>query len=381
MIVSNDYGELGSAMYFLEGLPQGTRTMLLLPAGLIHALPDSPELPVRGYTCFADLRRHLDAQSPEAVMLFSGYLLTVGRRFSVVNVVRLLRLLRSRAVAVFTTNPFLGLAARPGDLDFRAVLGRTTPPWLRWLRAKHLAIRVVLLGRLLKGYWHIYASPLPPNASGSGPRRALSYCSAPAGPRPPDRPGERPRWLFVLSEVDCQIQTERNPDFPRILAARMRETADLGRQPVLVAPALLVAAVRSQLGNVKATFATQATYREFEQHVASAEYAFYWNFFSFSLMHRVLAGLPVLWFAEGHMMSILPALRDAGLRLFYGSWIPPLIDLFQPFTLEGLDTAAGESRAQFALVARSLRDCGSPAKLLMAAMTSAQDGDVPDPVA
>jgi len=314
-------------------------------------------------------------------MLFSGYLLAIGRRFSMLNAVRLLRLLRRLRLPVFTTDPFLGLAVRPGDLDFRAVLGRNMPAWARWLRAKHLATRIVLLERLLRDCWHVYASPLPSVLSLALSRRALSYCSDPPRERPVLAPGERPRWLFVLSDIDWRMQVERDGDFPAVLAQRLGEACALGRHPVLVAPAPLVEAVRARLGAVEATLLAQAPYSEFMRHLMSAEYALYWNYFSFSLMHRVLAGLPVLWFAEGHMMSILPSLRDAGLRLFYDGWTPPLLDLAQPLRIEHVAPAAEEAHTHFVSIARRLRECGSPATLLRRAMASTQDGDVLDPVA
>ena len=378
VIVSSDYGELGSAMYFLQGLPPGATAQIALPPNLSHALPDTPALPVRTYGSFAQLREHVAAARPDAVMLFSGYLLTIGRRFSMLNTWRLLRLLARMRVPVLTSDPFVGLAARPGGFDFRWVLGGTR--WARWQLAKRLSARIHVAEFLLRGGWHVYPSPYPPQLAPRGVR-TVSWCSDALHSPTPREPQEQARWLFVLSEVDCRMQLQRDPGFPALLAGRLRDTRRLGKQPVLIAPAALADAVRPQLAGVDATLLTQPPYHEFMAHLMAAEQALYWNWFSFSLIHRVLAGLPVLWFAEGHMMRIVPGLREVGLQVFYGGWAPPLLDVAQPLTLEGVARAGDEASEHFAAIARRLRECAPPAEVLARALASAQDGTVRDPVA
>jgi hypothetical protein len=120
-----------------------------------------------------------------------------------------------------------------------------------------------------------------------------------------------------------------------------------------------------------------AGYPEFMRHLMQAECAFYWNYYSFSIMHRVLAGLPVLFFGEGHMVQILPALREAGVRLFYDGWRPPLLQLQAPLAGEDVARRADETRLEFQRLAAGLRACDSPAGLLQRAL-SADQGSVLD---
>jgi hypothetical protein len=95
-----------------------------------------------------------------------------------------------------------------------------------------------------------------------------------------------------------------------------------------------------------------------------AELAFFWNLLSFSLMHRVLAGRPVVFFDPGHFTHLFPAVADAGQSLFYDGWQAPLRRLDQPFDLDAMLAAAGPVARQFQVIARGLRRSPSPADLL-----------------
>jgi hypothetical protein len=97
-------------------------------------------------------------------------------------------------------------------------------------------------------------------------------------------------------------------------------------------------------------------------------------------MHRVLSARPVFFFAEGHMVNILPALREAGVRLFYQDWRPPLLALEQPLEAEQLAAGAQLARQEFRRLTEGLRHCHSPAAILRSVL-SADQGNVLQPQA
>ena len=367
VIVSADYGELGGAMYFLHGLGLSVPPTVLLPASLGHSLGDSPELRVRSYDSFADIQSHLMAGTVDAVMLFSGYLLTIGHRFSLVNDLRLLRLLRRHSMPVVTSDPFLALIHSPADLDFKSVLDPRGSTVGRHLTSWRLALRLYLLRLQLRDCWHVYPSPIQRiHGDRTGPRALSYFNAAPSGLGPCSRQGP-PSWIFVLSEIDCQMQTRAGATgFVELLAARLRETVGFGNHAVLLAPAWFLAAVRPRLVDVEQgiELVSNADYAQFSRLLLGAQYAFFWNYYSFSIIHRVIDQLPVLFFDAGHMVRILPALADAGIRLFYDGWRPPVLRLATPFDRVDLAERATESSRQFLRITEGLRQCSSPLEVL-----------------
>lgn len=389
VIVSGDYGELGGAMYFLRGLGSRACATVLVPQSLRHALSSSGEMEVHAYASLADIEARLAAVRPQAVMLFSGYLLAIGRRYSLLNVLSLLRTLRRSGVPVLTSDPFIGLIDGPAALDFSYVLGTRGTALGRRVRSWHLALRLALLQRQLRGCWHIYPSPIERL---HGPRdggRAISYSNNPYPlKRAPDSTSgeasgaEPASWIFVLSQIDWQVQVRTDgAGFVQSLAARLAEVASMGKRAVLIAPAGLLDALRDAAsGEPRIVLVFNEGYAGFMQRLMEAEHAFFWNYYSFSVIHRVLAHLPVMFFDEGHMVHILPSLHDAGVRLFYDGWRPPLLDLSSALEAADIEQRAAEARRQFKRIAQGLGECETPLTVLRRVL-SADQGNVLDPQA
>ena len=379
VIVSGDYGELGGAIYFLQGLGLTAPPTVLIPESLSHALSDRDDMSVHSYRGYADIQRHVDAAPVDAVMLFSGYLLDIGRRFSLVNSLRLLHLLRRRSLPVLTSDPFIGLIDSPAALDFSCVLGPEGSRLARRLRSWHLGLRLYALRLRLRHCWHIYPSPIHRLYAADARPLALSYFNGTVSEEPAREPAARPSWIFVLSDIDCRMQMRGGAEhFLAALADRLRETVELGRHAVVVAPAAQLDEMLRRLGPCPdVSLVRGAGYAEFMRLLMDAEYAFYWNYYSFSIIHRVASQLPVMFFEEGHMVHILHGLREAGIRLFYDGWRPPLLQLDARLDPDDLAVRAGEARNQFHRIVQGLRQCDPPAELLRQAL-SADQGNVLD---
>ncbi|RZJ24788.1 MAG: hypothetical protein EOO54_08345 [Haliea sp.] len=376
VIVSGDYGELGGAMYFLRGLGLAEPPTVLLPQSLAHAVGPSGQMHVHAYVSLADIEGHLAAVRPQAVMLFSGYLLAIGPRFSLFNALSLLRTLRRAGVTVLTSDPFIGLIHGPAALDFSCVLGTGGTAFGRKLRSWHLALRLALLKRQLRSCWHIYPSPIERLHHGAHLARSLSYFNAPeaVGSGRSAQAQAQPSWLFVLSQIDGLMQS-RSTDFAQQLAQRLEDTVRLGRVAVLVAPGFVLEAVRQRVGSLAGVvLVANEGFHDFMQRLMEAEYAFFWNYYSFSVIHRIIAGRPVFFFDEGHMVHILPALHDAGITLFYGGWRPPLVAIGSPLAEAVLEERAADSRLRFEGIVDGLHRCESPGSVLAAAMSGERSG-------
>lgn len=370
VVVSGDYGELGGAMYFLQGLALATPPLVLLPATMAGEPLDAAALQVRHYHHLADLRQALREHAPDTVLLFSGYLLMVGARFSLLNAMRLFRAVRAQGARLYTSDPFLGLLHGPLATDFTEVLasqsGSAVTLRIRVL-SRLLGLRLFLLQRALRRAPHLYPAPtegMP--ASGGTPR--LHYSSAAARQVPP-LAGGPPRWLFVLSRVDHAVQVHRHgAGFVQLLAQRLRDGLHAGVQVHLVAPPALCAQVRAALGPDATRPGLQlqgeTTYHAFMHTLMQAHCAFFWNEYSFSILHRVLARRPVLYFDTGHMVSIVPTLGPAGLAMFYGGWQPPLLDTRAALTPERVQALADDTVRHFAHIAARLAGGTEPVALL-----------------
>ena len=368
VVVSGDYGELGTAMYFLNGLRSAQRPVLLLPESLAHTMATTPEREVRTYADLDGVRRVIIEARPEAAMLASGYLLPINSGLSLLDSIRLLRFLRRRRVALLTSDPFLGLLGNVAALDFRSLYGRASNRPGAFAASWRNICRLFLMRRELRRAWHIYPAPTERMHPRPDARR-LSYFNAAAPCAPRCAAGDReqpPAWLFVLSKTDFEMHLHAQGDrFVAQAMDRLEDSVALGRNTRLIGPRELADAVRARLGTrVGITSHGDTTYASYMRDLMAAEYVFFWNFYSFSVIHRVLANRPIFFFDEGHMVHILPAIRREGIRLYYDGWRPSLLPMDVPLDEQDLAGRALETTAQFRRIADGLRGCPSPAELL-----------------
>lgn len=90
-----------------------------------------------------------------------------------------------------------------------------------------------------------------------------------------------------------------------------------GRQPVLIAPAPCIDALRASGRATDAILLSFCRHDVFRQHLLDAEHAFYWNVFSNSILARVMNGLPVLFLARPHGPRHAAALRGRAPTLLF----------------------------------------------------------------
>ncbi len=378
VIVSSDYGELGTAMYFLKGLEAGASPVLLLPPPLDRSADVLPGMETRIYSSLADIFRWAAEARPDTVMLASGYLLAINSCLTLIDVIRLLRFLRRAGVTVLTSDPFLGLVRGPRAFDFRTLAerrheGRASMAAIR-RRAFGAAAATILyghlavLGRQLRSAWHIYPVPTQRLRPRPGARRLCYFNGAAHSiPKSSQTPsGPRPVWLFVLSKVDFEMHSRDQGDaFVARIAERLEEGVALGRDVTVIGSEDLVKSLRPRIaGQPRITAYGETTYDGYMNRLMAAEYAFFWNYYSFSVLHRVLVNRPVFFFDAGHLIHFLPAIDQEGIRVFYDGWRPPLLALDAALDEPDLARRALEVDEQFRRIEQGLRQCLSPWELL-----------------
>lgn len=359
-VLSHDFGELFNALYFLTGTP--VEATLLLPPRLYELNGDRLPWPTIPYQAADDVARAVADADPDLLLLFSGYLFVVNKILAAEQVQALFSGWRREGRRLLTSDPALGLMA---DLDERTFGG--AHPARDWLR-QHFD----WLGRLLADTYHLYLAPSgitqrAPHGSFYNPRYAPAF--NPASDRA-DR-----YWLFVISPEDylLQIQTQGRPRFADLLARRLNEVAQSGVVPVLVGPQTLREDLRGfgiEEGQPPEDEAASAPCRPmtlpglnlvaFLRLLHRAQYVFYWNMYSASMLARVVAGQPFFVFDRGHLVRAMPPILPLGRRHFYAGCDVDLLDLRVPLDASRLGELA--ARQASALLAASLDDLArSPA--------------------
>jgi hypothetical protein len=339
-VVSNDYGELSTALDFIAGQP--FETLILAPDRLFRA--NGGDLPAgcRNYHSVADVLSAARAQSPELAFLFSAYLYAVNGLLSLDDVQRLIEGLRAVTRMIVTSDPFLGLLFHIDDRTFS-----DQHPAKREL-TEHFA----QVARMLDGVKHLYRvepregakagsvsfyNPhvvLDDAARATRTARALKTLGVIRGLK---------RWLFVLSAEDYGAGVARwgKNRFDALLASKLKETAGAGRQPVLIGPSPCLDALRHGTSNpTSAVLLEFCEYLTFQSLLCEAEYAFYWNIFSDSIIARVMNRQPVFFFDAGHLVRAMPPFFEAGLNHFYAGNAPHFLDLDATLSAEGLAVSA-----------------------------------------
>jgi hypothetical protein len=350
-VLSNDYGELSNALYLVKG--QGFQTTLLMPQRLFAINQGTLTIPAYPYTSPLDVLDAVSRESPDIVFLFSGYLYAINNLFGGLDaVVRLIQDLRAGPRRIVTSDPFLGILGQLGPTTFS-----DNHPLRHWL-LEHFR-RVV---PMLEGVTHLYL--VPPNELAVP--RSVSFFNANViedgpgldawrskaallhpNPSPPARGGQeggvaRKRWLFVLSLEDYGKQTAQlgRARFDSILLRKLQEAIRASRQAVLVAPKECIESV-ARIGPLgDALLLHFCGYEKFQAFLFDAEYVFYWNLFSNSIMPRVVNRLPVFLFDQGHLAHAIPALLEAAIRHYYVSAKLPYLDQQRDLAEEKLTSMA-----------------------------------------
>lgn len=352
MVVSRDFGELSFAMTFARSA--GLRATLLLPDNLYQPTEALEGVPSQLYRSLGDVLTAVEAWQPDAVMLFSGYLFSIGGLFDLVAVEALVDALSQRRIPVLTTDPFLGLPFGDPHRPFTIALPNGAA----------MAQHFTHLANVLKDCTHVYMTPCdglrsPKKLACGWPPALLRGASAAARAKRlqalPVPLHDDAFWLFVLSAEDFQLQMRLwgEQGYLILLMARMADVLRAGRTPVLVAPAVCVQALSTLWpATRKALLLPFCAHQQFEDLLLGAEHAFYWNHLSHSLLPRFINMLPTWFFGEGHLLRAIPNMRKLVDETYYNGFA--VIDLSMRSALlpQALQQQAGATHAARSALAR-----------------------------
>jgi hypothetical protein len=363
-VVSNDYGELSTALDFIARQP--FEALILVPDRLFRA--NGGDLPVacRTYRSVADVLSAARDQSPDVVFLFSAYLYAINGLFGIDDVKRLIEGLSTVTRMVVTSDPFLG---RLFHLD-KSTFSDQHPA--RRQLSDHFALLVPILERVK----HLYrVEPCSGAAAGSvsfyNPGVVLDEAERAARHQKARETfgviPELKRWLFVISAEDygAGVAEWGKAGFDNLLVSRLKETADAGSQPILIGPQPCIEAVRRGTSNpASALLLDFCNYVTFRSLLCEAEYCFYWNIFSDSIIARVMNRQPVFFFEQGHLVRAMPSFREVGIKHFYAGHAPPCLDQRMPLSANQLAALAADEDRELARARQRFEKSPQPDQLI-----------------
>lgn len=393
-LLNNDYGELCLAMYFLQGRELMNSSTLLLPPRLFAKNESTLPVQTFEYASIDDVIRIVDATRPEIVFLFSGYILPLHDVISHEGMARLLQLLSDRKCKVATSDPFFGIFSRmdPASIsaeDALRIFETELLPDQSWHYRLSMTFGNTQIlkqfntaSQILRGTTHLYFTwPEPSDEPIDVATDTLLFFnpSLVCDEKETTSTGDsssgvvdsevapKPHWLFVLGSVDYELQTSYygEEEFIGILERKLDQTLQAGRRAVFVAPNECVQKLASRAPvSARKDLLTFCAYEDFNSLLLSAEYVFYWNLASYSIFLRVINGLPIFMFDEGHLERHVKPMRERLVSWFYQNWIPPLLNQQEALSTGVLEELSKDCKQHSRRMLKNLRALPSPEQLI-----------------
>ncbi len=382
-ILDNDFGELTTVMYLLLGQEWADHIMVQLPERLYQA--NSEAFPGRTfcYQSMEDLEQAVDAFSPDIVFLCSGYLFCMHDICSNQTLEMFVDFLVERDCKVVTADPFLGvLSQQPisslisidvpdaSDLELPAHVFQHLES-VKKEQDEQIVKQLAGAEKILRNHLHLYPAYAKPNPTQLCEIKArelaffnpnLLYNRS----LEPDA-GTKPHWLFILSATDLEGQSmfEAVHGFREIVVRLLQQAVEAGRRPIFVAPEKfireLARALRGQEGVELLSF---CSFTRLVSLLLTAEYAFYWNSVSHTILLRSFNGLPVILFDRGHLVRNVEAIYEPVVQRYYQGARPIYMDHHQPLTLASLDRATADFKKNAEQMGRDFQRAPAPGALV-----------------
>ena len=393
-ILDNDYGELGLAMYFLQGRRLADSATILLPPLLFAKNKDTVPGEVLEYRSLEDITRIVEEARPEIVFLFSGYILPLHAIVSLDDMANLVQFLEDRECKIVVSDPFFGIFSRmdPSGVSASDALrifdAEILPQQSFGYRLSTTSGNIRILKRfagashIIKDATHLYYTRPGPdsepievrtrnmmffNPSLIDDERAPGSSSiVPSGEVDSCAPQEQ-HWMFILGSVDYDLQSSFYGEerFLALLVAKVEETLRAGRRPVFLAPdhciqkMLSLAPVAARKGLM-----TFCAYEQFSFLLLKAEYVFYWNLASYSTFLRVINGAPIFMFDQGHLARHVKPMYQRMIQWYYQNWSPPTLNHHEVLNAGSLAQLSKDYEQDTGKIRENLKELPTPEQVV-----------------
>lgn len=377
-VLDNDFGELTTVLNLVLGQECFWRARVLVPPRLFERNWDALPGRIGLWTSEREVVEAIEGLQPRVVVLASAYLFPVHGLLSVEAIGRVLEVARRQRALVVTADPFLGLISQWAGKGLEQLISVDIPKTANELlvTAKRGADALLhrelgAVERLLRPLPHLYPCPtdLAALTREVTDARNLGYFNQ-ALLLPVELAGlseEKPHWIFVISLVDFQTQVMFHGPvrFAAIVQRLLTQTAELGRQAVLLAPNLLGEMILPVVAkNRRIEVLSFCSFRRAMSLLLTAEHCFYWNVVSHTILMQLANGRPALLFDRGHLVRAVPALYPRVIAWYCQGWEPPYLDQEADLSLAVLaGVKASHARHRDDILAR-FRRAPAPVELL-----------------
>jgi hypothetical protein len=393
-ILNNDYGELGLAMYFLQGRGLIDSTTLLLPPRLFSKNKNTVPGDVFEYESIEDIVRTVDEIKPDIVFLFSGYILPLHGVISLEAMADLVQLLADRKCKIVASDPFFGIfsgmdpssISAPEALQMFEAEILLKQSWAYRLSTTFGNIQILkkfaAASHIIKDTTHLYYTRPDPdselievntqnvtffNPSLIYDEKESSASEVAAARRVDSSASEDKHWLFILGSVDYELQTSFYGEavFIELLVKKVEQTLQAGRRPVFLAPDECVQKMISLVPvAARKGLMTFCAYEQFSSLLLEAEYVFYWNLASYSTFLRVINGLPMFMFDEGHLARHVKPMYKRMVQWYYQNWTPPSLNHNEALDAEVLAELSKNYKQDTSRILENLKELPTPEQVI-----------------
>ncbi|CAA0098111.1 TPR repeat-containing protein YrrB [Halioglobus japonicus] len=382
-ILDNDFGELTTVMYMLMGHERLDHFMVQLPERLYQA--NSEAFPGRTfcYQSMGDLEQAVESFAPDIVFLCSGYLYCMHDICSHQALETFVDSLIERNCKVVTADPFLGVLSQQPisslisidvpdatELDLPAHVF-THLESVKKEQDEQIVEQLAGAERILRHHVHLYPAHAHPSATQASETdaREVSFFNPHLLYKASLEPdvSTKPHWLFILSATDLegQLMFEAVHGFREIVVRLLKQAVEAGRRPIFVAPEKFIRELARDLrGYEGVELLSFCAFTRLVSLLLTAEYAFYWNSVSHTILLRSFNGLPVILFDRGHLVRNVESIYDRVVQWYYQGSQPIYMDHHQPLTLAGLDAATVDYKQNSEQMVQDFQRAPDPGSLV-----------------
>lgn len=384
IVLDNDYGELTTLLYLVLGQPCFDKTRVLLSPRLYEKNRDALPARMQLWTTEQDLLDKMDELKPDLLILASAYLLPVHHLLSCAAIQRVCDAAAKMNVRVLTADPFLGLLSQCADTGIAKLISIDIPlnageqlANVKRQADEMLHRELAAAEKVLRPYSHLYPSFTDMQGLTTAHSDSRNTCFFNQSLLLPAelnvvQDDAQPHWMFVISEVDFQTQAMflGAVRFTATVANLLTQTAQLGRKAIFLGPAPMIDLLRATLDPNISTNTSNIyllNFCAFERVMAlllSAEYSFYWNVVSHSILMQLWNGRPVILFNKGHLARAIPSIYPRVIAWYYQGWEPPYISQDEPLSLAVLAEVVSAHATKRGELMQRYQRAPSPQKLL-----------------
>ncbi len=378
-ILDNDYGELTTILYLIQGQSCFSNSKLVLSPRVFqknrNVLPER----VAMWETEEDLENHLTSFQPDVLVLAAGYLIPVHNLLTNEALERICRLATDQNTTVITADPFLGLLSEWSSKGLNNIISIDIPTDAdenleMMKRRADLKLHTELAGAnaYLKDFHHLY--PTYTNMEGvdvfrSDEKNRSFFNDQLVIPDELQTPNsaDKPHWVFIISEVDFQTQSMHLgvPKFITIVLELLTQGAKLDRKIIFLGPSSLIEILHASeaTAGYDIHLFNFGAYEIVMSLLLTAEYSFYWNVVSHTILIQLWNGRPVILLDKGHLARSIPSLYERVIAWYYQGWEPRYFDQNDPISLEKLADYREEHAKQKAALMKAYRRAPSPENL------------------